>query len=143
MRLWWFLSNPFGLYAQGIISQMIMSINRIRGIAYRGTEKKTLTRNATIKFKLSNPVRSLYLNKILFRQLKAMTTGGKIKTKISLRCQANPNSRAYRSGKTLLAFGLSSHLITMRCFTTSITTRSVYVQWQPRALNCDLILSNG
>ena len=48
--------NPFGLYAQDIISQMIMSINRIRGIAYRSTEKKTLTCNAIIKFKLSNPV---------------------------------------------------------------------------------------
>ena len=134
-----FPSNPFGLYAQDIISQMIMLINRIRGIAYRSTEKKTLTCNATTKFKLSNlveiyifidflsPVRSLYLNKIFFRQLEGMTAGGKIETKISLKCQTNPNFRAYRSGRSLLAFELSSHLTTTRYFTTSASNKSVYI----------------
>ena len=93
-----FLSNLFGLYAQNIISQMIMLINRIKGIAYRSTEKKTLICNATTKFKLTNLVkiysfinflslvRSLYFNKVFFRPLKGMTAGGKIGTKISLRC---------------------------------------------------------
>ena len=131
-----FPSNPFGLYAQDIISQMIMLINRIRGIAYRSTEKKTLIYNATTKFKLSNlveiyifidflsPVRSLYLNKIFFRQLEGMTAGGKIETKISLKCQTNPNFRAYRSGRSLLAFELSSHLTTTRYFTTSASNKS-------------------
>ena len=42
------------LCAQNIVSQMIMLVNRIREIAYRGTEKKTLTYNAIIKFKLGN-----------------------------------------------------------------------------------------
>ena len=111
--------NPLGLYAQDIISQMIISTNRIKGIAYRSTEKKTLTCNATIKFKLSNPVRiyllinflspvrSLYSNKVSFKQLEDTTAGGKIGTKISLAYQTNPNFRAYRSGRTLSAFGLS------------------------------------
>lgn len=49
--------NSFELCAQNIISQMIVLINRIREIAYRSTEKKTLACNATIKFKLGNPVR--------------------------------------------------------------------------------------
>lgn len=71
-----------------------MLVNRIREIAYRGTEKKTLACNAIIKFKLGNPVkiyininflspvRSLYWNKIFFRQLKNVAAGGKIKTKV-------------------------------------------------------------
>ena len=73
-----FSLNLKRLYAQNITSQMVVLANRIREIAYRGSEKKTLTRNATIKFKLGNPVRtyiiinslnslrSLYLNKVFF-----------------------------------------------------------------------------
>lgn len=73
---------------------MILLLNRIRGIAYRSTEKKTLTCNATIKFKLGNcviiyifinclsPVGGLYLNKTFFRQLTNVTAGGKIKIKV-------------------------------------------------------------
>nr|AVR57715.1 hypothetical protein [Halamphora calidilacuna] len=133
-----FPPNPLGLYAQDIISQMIVSINRIRGIAYRSTEKKTLTCNATIKFKLGNLVkiyifrnllslvRNLCLNKVFFGQLRDTAAGGKIKTKVSVRWRANLNSCAYRSGKTLLAFELSFPLITMRCFTTSADNKSVY-----------------
>lgn len=82
-----------------------MLVNRIKEIAYRGTEKKTLACNAIIKFKLGNPVRiyinflspvrSLYLNKASFRQLNDVTTGGKIKTKVKLLFGFNPNSCAY------------------------------------------------
>lgn len=134
-----FPPNPLGLYAQGIISQMIVSINRIKGIAYRSTEKKTLTCNATIKFKLGNLVRiytfrnflslvrNLCLNKVFLGQLRDTAAGGKIKTKISVKWRANLNSCAYRSGKTLLAFGLRFPLITMRCFTTSAKYKSVYI----------------
>ena len=131
--------NPKGLYAQNIISQMIVLINRIREIAYRSTEKKTLACNAIIKFKLGNPVkiyifinflspvRSLYSNKVFFRRLKDTAAGGKIETKINSGWRVNPNSRAYRSGKTLLAFELSSHLTTKRCFTTRIDNKSAYI----------------
>ena len=127
------------LYAQITISQIIVLINRIRGIAYRNTEKKTLACNATIKFKLGNsvriynntnslnPVRSLYLNKVFFRQLKVAVAGGKIETKVGLGWQANPNSRAYRSGRTLLAFELSFHLTSKRCFTTHMDNKSTYI----------------
>ena len=98
------------LYVQNTISQMIVLINRIREITYRSTEKKSLTGNATIKFKLGNPVkiyfiinflnplRSLYLNKVFFGKLKNAVAGGKIETKVNLLWQVNPNSRAYRSG---------------------------------------------
>jgi|GEM_PF-852201 len=127
------------LYAQNIISQMIMLVNRIKGIAYRGTEKKTLTCNATIKFKLGNPVkiyitinslnpvRSLYLNKVFFGKLKNTVAGGKIGTKVSSGWRANPNSRTYRSGRTLLAFELSSYLTPKRCFTTHTVNKSDYI----------------
>jgi RNA-directed DNA polymerase len=127
------------LYAQNTISQMIALINRIREIAYRSTEKKTLACNATIKFKLGksvriynninflNLVRSLYLNKVFFRQLKGAVAGGKIETKVSLPSQANPNFRAYRSGRILLAFELSLHLTSNRCFTTHIDNKSTYI----------------
>lgn len=64
------------LYAQNIISQMIMLVNRIKEIVYRGTEKKTLTCNAIIKFKLGNPARSLHS--------KNTVSEGKIGTKVSL-----------------------------------------------------------
>ena len=131
--------NSFELYAQNIISQMIILINRIREIAYRSTEKKTLANNATIKFKLGNPVkicedtsflspvRGLHSSKVFFRQLKNAAAGGKIETKISLRCQANPNSRAYRSGRALLAFGLSDSLTSSRYFSTSVDNKSAYI----------------
>lgn len=133
-----FPSNPLGLYAQNIISQMIILVNRIKGIAYRSTEKKILTCNATIKFKLGNPVkiyiinllspvRSLYLIKVFFRQLKGTTAGGKIETKISLKWQAYQNSHAYRSGRALSAFVLSNHLTSKRWFSTKIDNKSVYV----------------
>jgi hypothetical protein len=84
------------LYAQNIVSQITVLVNRIKEIAYRGTEKKTLTYNAIIKFKLGNLVkiymninflsllRNLYLNKTSFRQLNNVTAGGKIKTKVKL-----------------------------------------------------------
>lgn len=131
--------NPLGLYAQNTISQMIVLVNRIKGIAYRSTEKKILTCNATIKFKLGNPVkiynhvnflspvRGLYLNKVFFRKLKGTTAGGKIETKISLRWQADPNSHAYRNGRTLSAFVLSNHLTSKRWFSTKIDNKSVYI----------------
>jgi hypothetical protein len=102
-----FPSNPKGLYAQNIISQMIVLINRIREIAYRSTKKKTLACNAIIKFKLGNlvkiyifinflsPVRSLCSNKVFFRQLEDTTAGGKIETKINSGCRVSLNSRAY------------------------------------------------
>lgn len=134
-----FPSNLKRLYAQNIISQMIMLVNRIRKIAYRGTEKKTLTCNATIKFKLGNPVkiyskinslnpgRSLYLNKVFFDKLKNTVAGGKIGTKVSSGWRANLNSRAYRSGGTLSAFELSSYLTPKRCFTTSMVNKSDYI----------------
>lgn len=127
------------LYAQNIISQMVMLINRIKGITYRGTEKKTLTCSATIKFKLGNPVkiysninslnliRSLYLNKVFFGKLKNMVAGGKIGTKAGLGWRANLNSHAYRSGKTLLAFELSSYLTPKRRFTTHMLNKSDYI----------------
>lgn len=38
---------------------MIVLVNRMKEIVYRGTEKKTLTCNATIKFKLGNPRKNL------------------------------------------------------------------------------------
>lgn len=91
-----FPSNLKRLYTQNMISQMIMLLNRIRVIVYRGTEKKTLACNTIIKFKLGNPVkiyifinflssvRSLYLNKVFFRQLINATAGGKIGTKIKI-----------------------------------------------------------
>jgi len=128
------------LYAQNTISQMIVLINRIREIAYRSTEKKTLACNVIIKFKLGNPVRiyrninflnpvrSLYLNKVFFRQLKNTIAGGKIETKVNTEWRFNPNSRAQRSGRTLLAFELSFHLTTKRCFTTRLDNKSVYVK---------------
>ena len=118
---------------------MIMLINKMRGIVYRSTEKKTLICNATTKFKLSNPVkiyifigffsliRSLYLNKIFFRQLEGMTAGGKIEIKISFKCWTNPNFRACRSRRSLLAFGLSFRLTTTRHFITSASNKSVYI----------------
>lgn len=37
---------------------MIILVNRLREIAYRSAEKKTLANNATFKFKLSNPLRT-------------------------------------------------------------------------------------
>lgn len=64
---------------------------------------------------------------MFFRQLKNAAAGGKIETKISLRCQANPNSRAYRSGRALSAFELSYHLTSSRCFSTSVDNKSVYI----------------
>jgi RNA-directed DNA polymerase len=127
------------LYAQNIISQMVMLVNRIKGTAYRGTEKKTLICNATIKFKLGNPVkiyndinflnpvRSLYLNKVFLGKLKNMVAGGKIGTKVSSGWRANPNSHAYRSGRTLLAFELSFYLMPKRCFTTHMVNKSDYI----------------
>lgn len=128
------------LCSQNTISQIIVLINRIRETGHRCTEKKTLTYcNATIKFKLGNPVkiykninflgpvRSLYLNKVSFRQLRDAAAGDKIETKVNSRLRFNPNSRAYRSGRTLLAFELSSHLTTKRCFTTRLDNKSVYV----------------
>jgi RNA-directed DNA polymerase len=127
------------LYAQNIISQIIMLVNRIREIAYRGTEKKTLACNAIIKFKLGNPVRiyininflspvrSLYLNKTSFRQLNDVAAGGKIKTKVKLLSQFNPNSCAYRSERNLLAFEISSGLIIKRLFTTRVNVKSDYI----------------
>ena len=66
---WDYNGFPRGLkrsYAQNIVSQITMLVNRIKEIAYRGTEKKTLTRNAIIKLKLGNPVR-MYIN-IYFHQ---------------------------------------------------------------------------
>lgn len=127
------------LYAQNIVSQMIMLANRIREIAYRGTEKKTLTYNAIIKFKLGNPVRiyininflsplrSLWLNKTSFRKLADVTAGGKIKTKVKLLSRFNLNSCAYRSERNLLAFELSSGLIIKRLFTTGVNNKSNYI----------------
>lgn len=134
-----FPSNSFELYAQNIISQMIILINRIRDIAYCSTEKKTLAGNATIKFKLGNPVKiyksinflspvgGLYSNKVFFRQLTNTAAGGKTGTRISSRCNADPNSRAYRGGRTLSAFELSSNLTSSRCFSTKIDSKSVYI----------------
>ena len=134
-----FLLNSFELYAQNIISQIIILINKTREIAYRSTEKKTLVNNATIKFKVGNlvrtcvfisflsPVKGLYLNKVFFGQLKNSATGGKIRTKISLKCRVNPNSCAYQSGKAFLAFELSNHLTFSRNFSTSVDNKSVYI----------------
>ena len=134
-----FPSNLKRLYAQDTISQMIVSINRIREIAYRGTEKKTLAYNAIIKFKLGNPVRiyiyinflspvkGLYLNKVFFRQLTNSTAGGKIETKVKSRWWFNLNFRAYRSRRNLLAFGLSFNLTTTRLFMTRVNTKSDYI----------------
>ena len=127
------------LYAQNIISQIIVLINRIKGIAYRGTEKKTLICNAIIKFKLGNPVRiytcidllspvgGLYSNKVFFGQPINTTAGGKIGVKVRSKYWSNPNSRAYRSGRTLLASGLSFYLITGRSLTTCLDTKSYYI----------------
>jgi len=127
------------LYVQNIISQIIMLVNRIREIAYRGTEKKTLTCNAIIKFKLGNPVRiyininflsllrSLCLNKTSFKKLNDVTAGGKIKTKVKLLSRFNPNSCAYRNERDLLAFELSSSLIVKRLFTTRVNSKSDYI----------------
>jgi len=134
-----FPSNLKRLYAQDTISQMIVSVNRIRETAYRGTEKKTLTCNAIIKFKLGDlvriyifinflsPVRGLYLNKVFFRQLTNAIAGGKIETKVKSGWRFNPNFCAYRSGRDLLAFGLSFNLITTRSFTTRLDTKSDYI----------------
>lgn len=131
--------NSLELYAQNIISQMIILIDRIREIAYRSTEKKILADNVTIKFKLGNtvricvstnplsPVGGLYPNKVFFGRLKNAAAGGKIETKVSLRYRANLNSRAYRSGKALLAFELSYHLTSSRHFSTSVESKSVYI----------------
>jgi hypothetical protein len=127
------------LYAQNIVSQITVLVNRIKEIAYRGTEKKTLTYNAIIKFKLGNLVkiyihinflsllRNLYLNKTSFRQLNNVTAGGKIKTKVKLLSRFNPNFCAYRSGRNLLAFELSSDLIIKRLFTTRVNNKSDYI----------------
>ena len=131
--------NPKGLCAQNIISQMIVLINRIIGIAHRSTEIKTLASNAIIKLKLGNPVRiyifinflstvrGLYSNKVFFRQLNNTTAGGKIGTKINSDYRFNQNFRAYRSGECLTAFELSFHLMAKRCFTTRPDNKSVYV----------------
>lgn len=139
---WDYNGFPRGLkrsYAQNIVSQITMLVNRIKEIAYRGTEKKTLTRNAIIKLKLGNPVRmyiniyflspvrSLHLNKTSFRQLNDMTAGGKIKTKVKLLSRFNPNSCAYRSERNLLAFELSSGLIIKRSFITRVNNKSDYI----------------
>jgi len=72
-----------------IVSQMMMLVNRVIEIAYRSTEKKTLTCNAIIKFKLGNSVRIyIYINflshEIFIRQLNNVAAGGKIKTKVIL-----------------------------------------------------------
>lgn len=127
------------LYVQNTVSQMIVLINKTREMAYRSTEKKTLTYNAIIKFKLDNPVRiyfiinflspmkHFYLNKVFLGQLKNTAAGGKIETKISSRLQANSNSRAYRDGKALLAFELSFNLTPKRCFITYIGNKSDYI----------------
>lgn len=94
-----------------MISQIIILINRLREIAYHSTEKKILANNASIKFKLGNPVRafenisllsfviSFDSNKVFFRLLKNTATRGKIKTKISFRRHANSNSCTDRSRK--------------------------------------------
>jgi ribosomal protein L31 len=72
-----------------IVSQMMMLVNRMIEIAYRSTEKKTLTCNAIIKFKLGNSVR-IYIDinflshEIFIRQLNNVAAGGKIKTKVIL-----------------------------------------------------------
>ena len=50
-----------------MILQLIILINRKRDMVYRSTEKKILTSNATIKFKLSNLVKVIKhknLNKV-------------------------------------------------------------------------------
>jgi RNA-directed DNA polymerase len=118
---------------------MIVLINRIREIVYRSTEMKTLACNAIIKFKLGNPVRiykninflspvrSLYLNKVSISCLIDAVAGGKIEIKVNSKWRFNLNSRAYRSGKILLAFKLSFYLTTKRCFTTRLDNKSVYV----------------
>ena len=127
------------LYAHNMVSQMIVLINRIKEIAYRSTEKKTLTCNATIKFKLGNPVGiyifinflspvgGLYLNKTFLRQLINVTAGGKIKIKVKSVQRFNPNSCAYRGGRVLLAFELSSYLTIKRSFTTRVDNKSDYI----------------
>jgi hypothetical protein len=134
-----FPQNLKRLYAKKIVSQITMLVNRIKEIAYRGTEKKTLTRNAIIKFKSGNPVRiyinflspvrGLYLNKTFFRRLIDVAAEGKIKTKVKLPFQFNLNSCAYRSGKNnLLAFELSkNYSITKRLFTTRLNSKSDYI----------------
>jgi len=108
-----FVTSPSKLYVQNIISQIIMLISKIREIAYRSTEKETSISNATIKFKLGNPVNihrymiflspviGLYLNKVSFNLLKDGNAGEKIETKISWKRQANQNSRTYRSEEIL------------------------------------------
>lgn len=135
-----FFQNLKKLYAQNIVSQITMLINRIKEIAYRGTEKKTLARNAIIKFKLGNLVRiyiyekflssarTSYLNKIFFKKPFNVAVGGKIKTKVKLLFQSNLNSCVYRSGKNLLAFELSrNYSITKRFFTTRKNSKSDYI----------------
>jgi hypothetical protein len=103
-----------------MVSQITMLVNKLKKMAYRGTEKKTLACNAIIKFKLGNPVKiyininflspikSLYLNRTFFRQLTNAAAGGKIKTKVKLLfSQLNQNSCAYQNRRTSLAFELS------------------------------------
>jgi hypothetical protein len=60
-----FSQNLKRLYAQNIVSQIIMLINKIKEIAYRGTEKKTLAYNAIIKLKLGN-LEKIYIYEIFF-----------------------------------------------------------------------------
>jgi len=135
-----FFQNSKRLYAQNMVSQITMLINRIKEIAYRSTEKKTLACNAIIKPKLGNlvriyiyenflnPARTLYLNKIPLKKLFNITAGGKIKTKAKSLFQSNLNSCVYRSGKNLLAFELSrNYLITKRFFTIRKNSKSDYI----------------
>lgn len=98
------------------ISQIIVLINRIKKIVYRGTEKKTLIFNAIFKLKLDNfvriygfinslsSVRSLYLNKTLFRESNDVTAGVKIEIKTKLKYKFSLNSYAYRIERDFLTF---------------------------------------
>jgi len=134
-----FSQNLKRLYAQKIVSQITMLINKIKEIAYRGTEKKTLAYNAIIKLKLGNlekiyiyeiflAVRILYLNKMLLKKLFHIVVEGKIKTKVKSLFQRNLNSCVYRSGRNLLAFELSrNYLITKRFFTIRKNSKSDYI----------------
>ena len=134
-----FSQNLKRLYAQKIVSQITMLINKIKEIAYRGTEKKTLAYNAIIKLKLGNlekiymyeiflAVRILYLNKILLKKLFYIVVEGKIKTKVKSLFQRNLNSCVYRSGRNLLAFELGrNYLITKRFFTIRKNSKSDYI----------------
>ena len=131
--------KKYKLYIKNMILQMIILINRTKEIVYRNTVQKTIISNTTIKSKLDNPVRiyifinslslvkNLLLSKVFFNQLINIVTGNRIVIKTFLQLQNNSNSHTYRCKRNLLTFELDFHLTTIRCFTTNIVNKSVYI----------------